>query len=77
MRTQNARSGIRNWREAPMPLYEFECKKCEHTFDKVMSIKEMDTIKLTCPECGSSSIRKLISSGRIKIGLEGYAGKVK
>ena len=60
-----------------MPLYEFECKKCGHTFDKVMSIKEMETKKLNCPECGSSTIRKLISSGTINTGLGGYAGKVK
>ena len=60
-----------------MPLYEFECKKCEHAFDKILTIKEMETVKLICPLCGLDDVRKLISSGGVKIGLEGYAGKVK
>jgi len=60
-----------------MPLYEFQCGKCEHTFDKVLSIKEMDTIKLTCPKCGSDDVRKLLSSGGIKMGPGWHAGKIK
>jgi len=60
-----------------MPLYEFECNKCEHTFDKVLTIKEMEVCKPACPQCGSKSVRKLISSGGIKVGLGGYAGKVR
>ena len=60
-----------------MPLYEFECKKCGHAFDRILTMKEMETVKLTCPACGSDDIRKLISSGSIKTGLGGYAGKVR
>lgn len=60
-----------------MPLYEFECKKCEHAFDKVLSVKEMETVKLTCSQCGSDKVRKLISSGTVKAGLGGYAGKTR
>lgn len=60
-----------------MPLYEFQCKKCEYTFDRVMSIKEMETDTVSCPECGSDEVKKLMSSGGVKIGLGGYAGKVK
>ncbi len=60
-----------------MPLYEFECNKCKHPFDKVMSIKEMEAGQIECPKCGSGEVIKLISSGGIKIGLGGYAGKVR
>ncbi len=60
-----------------MPLYEFECKKCGSTFEKVMTIEEMEKIKPACPHCGSDDSRKLVSSGRIKVGLGGYAGKVR
>lgn len=60
-----------------MPLYEFECKKCRQTFDKVMTIREMESTKQACPRCGSDEVIKLMSSGRIKIGLGGYAGKVR
>jgi putative FmdB family regulatory protein len=60
-----------------MPLYEFECKKCKHPFDKVMSIKEMEAEQIECPKCGSGEVIKLISSGAIKIGLGGYTGKIR
>jgi putative FmdB family regulatory protein len=60
-----------------MPLYEFECNKCKHTFDKVLTVKEMEATDPACPQCGSGDVRKLISSGSIKIGLGGYKGKVR
>jgi len=60
-----------------MPLYEFQCQKCEHTFDKILSLKEMETVSLICPKCGSGDVLRLISSGSVKIGLGGYAGKVR
>ena len=60
-----------------MPLYEFECNKCKHPFDKVMSIKKMETETVPCPKCDSDDVKKLISSGGIRIGLGGYQGKVR
>ena len=60
-----------------MPLYEYECNKCKKAFDKVMSIKEMETVKITCPECDSEDVKKLMSSGRSKSGSVCYAGKVR
>jgi putative FmdB family regulatory protein len=60
-----------------MPLYEFKCNKCEQEFDKILTIKEMESVKLACPKCESGDVKKLISSGSIKIGLGGYQGKVR
>lgn len=60
-----------------MPLYEFECSKCEHVFDKILTIREMEKTRPTCPACGSDETKKLISSGRVKVGLGGYAGKIR
>lgn len=59
-----------------MPIYEFECNACKKPFDKVMTIKEMETGKVQCPKCDSGDVKKLMSSGGIKVGLGGYAGKV-
>ena len=42
-----------------------------------ITIEEMEKVKPICPHCGSDDLRKLISSGRIRIGLGGYAGKVR
>lgn len=60
-----------------MPLYEYECNKCEHAFTRVLSIEEMEAGNLDCPQCGADDVKKLISSGSVKTGMGGYAGKVK
>ena len=60
-----------------MPLYEFECKKCGHNFDKVLTLSEVEKEPVPCPECGSGDVVKLISSGRVEVGVKkGYRGKV-
>jgi len=40
-----------------MPLYEYECEKCEHTFEKLVS--NSDAIE--CPQCASQQLRRLLS----------------
>lgn len=59
-----------------MPLYEFQCSRCEHAFDKVLSLSELETEKIVCPRCGAGDVKRLISSGTVKVGLGGYRGKV-
>jgi len=44
-----------------MPTYEYECKKCGHTFEILQSIKDSPLKK--CPECGKDSLKKIISGG--------------
>jgi len=44
-----------------MPTYEYECKKCGHTFEILQSIKDSPLKK--CPECGKNSLQKVISGG--------------
>lgn len=35
-----------------MPLYEFQCEKCNHTFDEVLKMDDRDTpTKNPCPIC--------------------------
>lgn len=40
-----------------MPLYEYACKECEHTFETLVFGKE----KVECPECGGHRLEKLLS----------------
>ena len=40
-----------------VPLYEYCCKKCEHTFEKIM--KFSDVPEAQCPECGGEGKRLL------------------
>jgi len=44
-----------------MPTYDYECDACGHTFEKFQSIKARPVRK--CPECGKTSVRRLIGSG--------------
>jgi putative FmdB family regulatory protein len=43
-----------------MPLYEYECKTCKHTFEKMVRFSETDQA-LQCPQCLSQDTRKQIS----------------
>jgi putative FmdB family regulatory protein len=42
-----------------MPLYEYECKKCGHRFEKIQ--KFSDPMLKKCPECGCK-IEQMISA---------------
>ena len=39
-----------------MPMYDFQCTKCEHVFEEITKI---DDPPPACPECGSPSERKM------------------
>ena len=40
-----------------MPLYEYSCRSCEHTFETLVFGDE----KVTCPECESAKLERLMS----------------
>lgn len=40
-----------------MPIYEYKCKECGETFEVLVRSTE----KPACPQCGSKSLRKLVS----------------
>jgi putative FmdB family regulatory protein len=43
-----------------MPLYEFTCEKCGAKFEELVSAG-LDGLGVTCPECGSEEVEKLVS----------------
>jgi len=43
-----------------MPIYEYQCKHCNHTFEQLQL--KSDAPPQTCPKCGQS-IEKLMSAG--------------
>jgi len=43
-----------------MPLYEFTCEECGATFEELVGAG-LDGLGVTCPECGSEKIEKLVS----------------
>jgi putative FmdB family regulatory protein len=40
-----------------MPMYEYACRKCEHTFEALV----FDGEAVACPECQSSRLERLLS----------------
>ena len=37
-----------------MPLYDFRCEKCEHTWEDVVPASEAKQYAPECPECNSN-----------------------
>ena len=40
-----------------MPIYEYECRGCEHRFEQVV----LPTTTPACPECGGQDLERLLS----------------
>jgi putative FmdB family regulatory protein len=53
-----------------MPIYEYACKSCKHTFD---ALQKMNAALLTdCPECGESELKKLLSAPNFRLKGSGW-----
>jgi putative FmdB family regulatory protein len=46
-----------------MPLYEYECKKCGHRFEKILKFSDKPIKK--CPECGGA-VEQVISAPAVQ-----------
>ncbi|MDI9570823.1 MAG: zinc ribbon domain-containing protein [Pseudomonadota bacterium] len=44
-----------------MPLYDFECLRCQRQFEAFLKMRETPAA-LTCPECGAGNPRKLVTA---------------
>jgi putative FmdB family regulatory protein len=60
-----------------VPLYEYQCKKCKHRFEKIQKFSDAPVKK--CPECGGA-VEKLLSAPAVQFKGTGwyvtdYAGK--
>jgi putative FmdB family regulatory protein len=52
-----------------MPLYEYQCKKCSHRFEKIRKFSDPPIKK--CPECGGV-VEQLISSPAVQFKGTGW-----
>jgi len=52
-----------------VPLYEYGCPKCGHTFDVIQKFDDPPTVP--CPECGAKAKRK-VSSPAIQFKGSGF-----
>jgi putative FmdB family regulatory protein len=52
-----------------VPLYEYQCKKCKHRFEKIRKFSDPPLKK--CPECGGP-IEQLLSAPAVQFKGEGW-----
>jgi putative FmdB family regulatory protein len=52
-----------------MPLYEYQCKKCKHRFEKIQKFSDSPLRK--CPECGGA-VEKLLSQSAVQFKGSGW-----
>ncbi len=45
-----------------MPVYEYECKKCEKTFEVTLSFAEREKKRIKCPSCNSTRVTQVLST---------------
>ena len=53
-----------------MPIYEYACKKCDHTLDALQ--KMSDDPLVDCPECEEPALKRLISAPRFRLKGKGW-----
>ena len=53
-----------------MPIYEYQCRKCEHLFDALQKINEEPLVD--CPSCGESTLKRLISAPNFRLKGKGW-----
>lgn len=53
-----------------MPIYEYECQKCHHRFEKIQGFSD-DPLTI-CPECGQESLEKCISPPNFHLKGKGW-----
>jgi putative FmdB family regulatory protein len=52
-----------------MPLYEYQCKKCGHRFEKILKFSDKPIKK--CPECGGA-VEQLLSAPAVQFKGAGW-----
>ncbi|RQD66900.1 MAG: zinc ribbon domain-containing protein [Tindallia sp. MSAO_Bac2] len=57
-----------------MPLYEYQCKQCEHKFEKLKPISKIDE-REKCPKCCSDNTERRLSV--FGVGKSGYCTSAK
>ncbi|HEY6306702.1 MAG TPA: FmdB family zinc ribbon protein [Candidatus Angelobacter sp.] len=52
-----------------VPLYEYQCKKCRHRFEKIQKFSDRPVKK--CPQCGGP-VEQLLSAPAVQFKGEGW-----
>ena len=53
-----------------MPIYEFQCDRCDNVFDRLQKLSDPDPD--ICPECGESAIRRRLTAPAFRLSGSGW-----
>jgi putative FmdB family regulatory protein len=62
-------NGQRRFLRESMPLYEYECKKCHHRFERIQKFSDRHLKK--CPDCGGP-VEQMISAPAVQFKGTGW-----
>ncbi len=55
-----------------MPLFEFQCRKCGHQFEELLTAAEVEAGQLKCPACHSKRVEREFSAFAMGSGGPGF-----
>lgn len=53
-----------------MPIYEYQCRSCDHYLDALQKLS--DSLLTDCPACGKPALRRLISAPSFRLKGSGW-----
>jgi putative FmdB family regulatory protein len=53
-----------------MPIYEYQCQQCGHHHEALQKLSDSQLRK--CPDCGRSSLKRLVSAVRFRLAGSGW-----
>jgi putative FmdB family regulatory protein len=53
-----------------MPIYEFQCDRCGHVFDRLQKLSDPDPD--SCPDCGEPAIRRRLTAPAFRLSGSGW-----
>ena len=53
-----------------MPLYEYQCPKCGHKFERIQKFSDPDPKK--CPNCGAGKVERLLHAPAVQFKGTGW-----
>ena len=53
-----------------MPLYEYQCPKCGHRFERIQKFSDPDPKK--CPKCGAGKVERLLHAPAVQFKGTGW-----
>lgn len=45
-----------------MPTYEYRCNQCGEVFTIIMSFREFEAGKITCPKCNANDVKQQMTT---------------